>query len=341
MKFFLLSPDIQQAIEGSVHDMLSALPMAKSLEEADVIIVPISRFYAFRWNPLVEKILESKPYVLVDYVEYGWDWDRKRTHFFGDGTLEQYATFDHDTIDRQSWKDFDQWVQRHPPAAYFKRELLAKDVTGYIRPIDYPCQYIGEKIDTKEQFDSRPLEVIYSWGLSHEVRKRVHGEIYKASSKYGYDVVSSWENINKAIAESKRLWAAIPVPHYARVDMRTVMHFNGKSKLSLSLPGAGIKCFRSAEAPVNSIMVLQNDPLAWAFPWRDNHNCLRVEKEFPNDLNVIRGLEGDEEVHTMAECLRYERLYDIYLAGLETIDNYRPANYCRKYLIPAIQSALS
>lgn len=340
MNFTIVSPDKGGTVEGAINsNILSYLPRGD-----DVAVVPISRFGHFQFNEELYKI--RKPVVIVDFVEYGAnDWDRKNTHIWGTNTLDNFGTFKDWGIKIDEWRKFDKWVADCPPALIFKRELLAKDVSPTLQPIDYGC-YVGPiPADSRDAFNGRPLEVFYSWGHSHEGRRRVHGEIFKQSSHLGYDLISAWDQFDPHFKHldpnnKSRVWAAIYSPFFTRIDIKKVLLCQGRSKLSLSMPGAGIKCFRHAEAPVNAVMVKQSDDLAWSFPWVHGVNSIVVEKD-QTDFDIIRGLKGDEEVPAMNEALKRDDLYDIYVRGLETVDKYRGARYAREYLIPKIEEAIS
>ena len=146
-------------------------------------------------------------------------------------------------------------------------------------------------------------------------------------------------HFEKAIAEYKRVWATIQVPHYARIPMEEVLKVNGKSKLSVSLPGAGIKCFRSSESPINSCMVMRDDPLCWSYAWFINQNCIKIP--FDYDFDVIRGAKDQwRGIETIEEALQNENLYDIYVEGVRTLEKYRLPNYISNYIEPTINKHL-
>lgn len=336
MKLAIFSPDKGGTIEGALTSRLLRHIPTVDIGEADVILIPISRIPHFEFNPQLEGIRGKT--VLLDMIEYGAnDWDRQHTHIWGKG-LDGFSTFD--CMKRGEWERFDRWLKDHPPILTLKRELLQADVSPTLRPLDYTCYLPSPSLESPEAFNSRPLDVFFSWGHSHEGRRRVQGEIWKQSSHKGYEVISSWDQFSVLQrGDAGRVWAAIYCPHYTRVDISQVMQWQGQSKLSLSLPGAGVKCFRSAESPVNSIMVLQEDTLAWAYPWVHGVNCIRVFKE-SESFDSMRGLVGDEEVPAMIEALQRDDLFSIYAESLRTIDKYRPENYIRDYILPAIQSVL-
>jgi hypothetical protein len=113
------------------------------------------------------------------------------------------------------------------------------------------------------------------------------------------------------------------IPHFARLPIEQLLYFNGDAKLSLSLPGAGRKCFRHAEAPINSVMVMQKDDIAWTYPWVHTENCYKFWE--------------DDVIETIEDALKRDDLYDVYLAGLENNDKYRMGRYASEYLEPTIK----
>lgn len=121
-------------------------------------------------------------------------------------------------------------------------------------------------------------------------------------------------------------WVSCQIPHYYRIDISQILGINGMSKLSLSPPGAGRFCFRHAESPVNSVMVLFDDEMAWSYPWEHGVNCVKI-----NEFN---------EVEEIANALRTD-LYKVYLNGVEHIKNYQHSNYINNYLLKEINARVS
>ncbi|NDH06592.1 hypothetical protein EBX93_11835, partial [bacterium] len=81
-----------------------------------------------------------KDYVLADYTEYGWDSKLENTHLFGKNTYEYW----YERYAPTEWLKFDNWVAENPPKLYLKRELLLKDKTDNIQPIEYEEEIIPE-----------------------------------------------------------------------------------------------------------------------------------------------------------------------------------------------------
>jgi hypothetical protein len=97
------------------------------------------------------------------------------------------------------------------------------------------------------------------------------------------------------------------------------------SKVSISPPGAGLRCFRHGESPINSIMAMPKMELAWSYEWRDLVNCIEYNEGNATDsIQEYLNLTGDT-------------LYQIYRAGVENAKNYYLPSYVKNYLEPTIK----
>lgn len=277
-------------------------------------IVPITRINDFVFNEELKKV---RDYVLVDFVELDWNWDFETsgTHFFGRNT----ESFPHFKTDE--WRKFDEWVGANPPKVYFKRELLNRDFNGNVYPVDYPCWFPAEPVNSKEEFNSRPLECFFFWGRSHEERLRLHGDIWVNASRKGYTVCDNIIYFNAFMQNESNphKWVTLNIPHYCRTEMANIFAINRLSKISVAMPGAGRKTFRHSESPLNSVMLMMEDNFAYSYPWVKNKNCLTFE------------MFGDE-ISEIEAALANPYLYDIYLAGVENCNNYRIQNYTADYI---------
>jgi hypothetical protein len=287
--------------------------------QVDVPIVLVTRLDNFKFN---EELMKLDKYVLICMCEYLWDWDldESGTHIWGENT-EQFPQFKGD-----EWKKFDEWVFLNPPLLTLKRELLKQDVSDKLQPIDYPNNQHPFPIDSKETFDNRPITAMFFWGRSNECRVILHSKIWAAASTKGFSVCDNIYYFNEFLKQEQGdKWVSLGIPHYGRIDLSHILHINGLSKFSISLPGCGIKCFRSTgESPVNSIMVKHKDNLAWSYPWEDKVNCITVEP--------------GKEIEGIYEALKLPNLYDIYLESMKAADFYRVSNY-NKHLEGLINKA--
>ena len=265
-----------------------------------------------------EDLLNIKDYVLICFCEYGYDFKIVDTHVWGTGNApERYRS--------EEWDKFDNWVKENPFKVFFKRELLQKDVTDKIKPIEYPS-IVNHSFptQTKEEFNNRPIQAFQYWGRSNEHRLRIHSEIWLYGYTNGIQPCDNIFYIEKYLQEEKgEKWVTLWIPHYYRVDVSNLLNINFLSKLSLSWEGAGTKCFRSAEAPLNSIMVMHKNNMAWTHSW-DESNCILVD--------------NGKEIEGIVEALKRDDLHDVYLRGVENAKRYQIEEYSN-HLVSIINNA--
>lgn len=311
----IYSPDINGNMDGSV------LRIAREIEPyTNLPIIPITRIEGFKFNP---DLAGTKDYILCDYSELWWNSENTDTHVFGRNTGDFPEQFSGD-----EWKRFDDFVAQNPPKIYFKRELLNKDKTDWLVPIDYPC-WLSElpPVQTKEDYNNRPVEVFFFWGRSHEERVKFHANCWLNSSRNGASICDNLFFFNDFLAHESnpKKWVTLNTPHYARTDISNLLAVNGMSKLSVSLFGAGRKCFRTTgESPVNSLMVMQNSEACYTYPWVHGENCLM----FPNTETSA------EEIDLM---LRAENLYEIYVECVANCEKYKANVYFKDYVAKKIK----
>ncbi len=253
-----------------------------------------------------DALLGLNDYVLICVCEYGWDFEIKESHIWGEVELpEQYSG--------EEWVKFDNWVKENPYKALFKRELLKKDFTGNIFPFEYPCLIYATEVDSEEKFNSRPINVFNYWGRSNEHRIRIHSEIWLHAFNKGFQPCDNIYYINNYLQEEQgEKWVSLWIPHYQRIDISNLINVNRLSKLCLSWAGSGFKCFRTSEAPTTSIMVMHKNKFAWTFDWNET-NCILVDM--------------GKEIEGIENALRRNDLYGIYQAGVENSKKYIVENY--------------
>lgn len=323
MKVFIQSPCFSGNVDGPVDSMLRQIPgecKASHLEAADAIIVPITHFHWFKFNPEAMDKVRGRRWVLMDYSEFGWDWDQGTSYNWG-STMLNLPKFG----ENEEYRKFDQFVRDNPPILTFQRELLQKDRTDKRIPIEYTAWLPEHGNDPKEDFFKRPLEVSYYWGRSHEDRPRVHGEIFLEASNKGFDVLTQFDQIENAIkdnANSKK-WLAVFTPHYARIRVEDIQGIIRRSKATIVMPGCGVKTFRHGEHCGDAIMAAVPDNLAWSYPWVIGENCLNAT---PSGLT--------EQLQDK------DRLYQIYVNAMENARNYRYQEYLRRWVIGNIERVL-
>jgi hypothetical protein len=282
----IVSPDAAGQIDGSVaKNILAYLP------NLPVGIVPISWFPNFVFKqPVVGK------YVLIDFME---------PHF----PNGEYAKF-------FLWKDFD-----NPPILTFRRELDKRAVSPVVKPIEWPCYLHPPERSKGEQFDSRPLEVLYFWGYSNPLRPKLHGEIFsEGMTKHGIEVISQWDMPIKG----SKIWSSIYTPYFYRKPMFEVVENMQMAKITISMPGNGQKTFRDTEC-VGTLMAIQKSDTVYSYPW--------------DETNSIQ-LEPGNEFNSLLEATRRSDLYDLYCACDDQMRKYEAQRYTKEYVLAEIQKVL-
>jgi len=297
-------------VDGSAESFLKQIT-------TDIPILLINRQEHLVFN---EEILElsGKPFIVGDFIENGWNWDMAETLVVGQNTVHFKDAC------QSGWERLDYFLAQNEPLKYFKRELLKKDRTDWLCPIEYPATLPIPEPDTKEQFDNRVLQVHNTWGLSHEDRKRVHAEIWLSAGKYGYSVCDSPFYLQPFIKHEggNKKWFTANIPWYSRLPMDQILYINGLAKISLSLPGAGRKCFRHSESPINSTMFMIEDEIAWSYDWVSGDNCIKSE--------------AGKEIETIVGWLNSPDLFEIYLSGISNCKKYETESYINNYILPLI-----
>lgn len=328
MKLFIQSPDARGTIDPPVHKILRQIPgIVESAHEADIVLVPITRLPDFKFNPEIHRM--HKPWVLVDFVELGWEWDQRQSHFWGQNS-DDFKCFD---SNRKEWGEFDCFVGTCPPDLVLMRELLKKDVSERVQPIDYLCYGFIPPPQRKEQFDARPIQILNYWGRSSEHRMDLHGKFFQRARTAlwgGYEVVTQFDHIRPALQNLKgaKLIASIHTPWYARTLMELIFSYQELAKVSVAMPGDGVKTFRDAEASINAVMAKPADNLARAYPWDDSNSLVLPFAGVGDPASKIW-----EESHLLA-------LYDIYVAGIQNACRYTPDHYVKNHILPKLEAIL-
>ncbi len=76
MKYMVSVPDLDGRSDGLAFNMLQRV-------DVDVPIILVSRVEDMKLN---DRLLKLKDYVLIDYVENGWDWSMDYGHQWGKNT---------------------------------------------------------------------------------------------------------------------------------------------------------------------------------------------------------------------------------------------------------------
>jgi hypothetical protein len=315
--------------------------IVNNVNDCDVVILPITYQdnYAFDQDLMEEVERSGKKIVVVDFVEYGWDVPYP-SHIFGVNTNKWM-----DKFKNLEYLKLDEFIYRNSSrvAVYFKRELVAGTMFGApfkILPAEYPgVSTLPENpTSTFEEFNNRPIDVIMVWGLSNPSRPILHGEFVKQSALNGQHLVSNLDHVTICQKRGdKRMVVMAHVPDFARISNSIILHLQSMAKISISLNGAGKKCFRHTESSYNSVMALQENGLDWAYPWVDGVNSI----ELPNRVSNNKLIDEHASYSKIMSWLDApEKLYEMYLNGIGNWKNYEVNKYATDYILKEIKSCL-
>jgi hypothetical protein len=234
--------------------------------------------------------------------------------------------------------------------AYFKREMSPTPPSPFnlifpVYPLDWTLNALSPAhVDTREEYNARPIDIFYSWGYSNESRPRLMGELLRQAGRFCAHFCLTEEDLDVALKEGReRIFALLFTPHFRRIHYSKIFEWQGKAKVSISMFGAGKKCFRCAEASYNAVMAQQApDELQWSYPWVAGRNCIQLPTGRRLDKDSFWREEEEVAVAWLYSGLRETQgsLYDIYLKGMENNQRYHNATYARDYLAPRIMEAL-
>jgi hypothetical protein len=287
-------------------------------------VVPVSFYGDYQFRRDLPTIIGNKKWVMADFMELGLEWPfdgTVDTHVFGRNSANFPRMAGQETM------RLDAFVRDHPPLVYLKRELLAREHSDWLVPIEFPAYLPLPPLQSKEEFDSRPVEAFHFWGLSSRVRPVLHGDIFRHSYDEGYEIISDWHQWHGYFSDKRgRTWASIHAPHFCRVGIEHIQHYLHRSKISVSLPGAGYHCFRGSEALMGSIPAYQHTAVGWSYPFKHGENCIELRPGF--------------EWEDLHEATQREDLYDIYVEAQKAAAFYQSANYVNNHIIPSIEKQL-
>lgn len=310
-KKMIYTADKNEQTDSAYHTLVKHISYKN-----DIVMVNWAENFVFN-----ERLLEVKDYILICYCEYGYDWDMSKSgsHIWGHNSeyFPRYYTGE--------WVKFDNWVKENKPRLILKRELLAKDVSDTVKPIDYTTHLEPVPLQSEAEFNARPITACYYFGRSHEARLKLHASVWEGATKYGYSVCDNIYYFNGFMQfQDGRKYVSMYIPHYQRHPIETVLAINGMAKFGLAPFGAGQKTFRAAEVSANAIMIMWRDELAWGAEWVNGLNCFKCDP--------------GEEVELIEELNKCEGLYEVYKNGVATWDKYRTEKYLNNYLLPLINN---
>lgn len=329
------------AYDGTLHQLFRAFEIVNKVEDSEVVIMPITyqNEYVIDMDLMRHVEDSGKKIIIVDFVEYGWD-APSSDHLFGVNTYVWCNKFKN-----PDYMILDSFISRNRDrvALYFKRELDPKShsYSPYkLLPIEYPAIFsLPDQIQpvSFEEYNNRPIDVIMVWGLSNPSRPLLHGEFVKQSALNGQHLVSNLDHVTVCQKRgNKKMIVMAHIPDFARISIHILLHLQSLAKVSISLSGAGKKCFRSAESPYNSVMAIQENGLDWAYPWIDGVNSI----ELPNKETGTLVDENKSYLKIMDYLDKPQQLYDMYLKGIDNCKNYEASKYSIDYILKEVKNAI-
>lgn len=316
----ILSADAGHQIDPTAWgNLYKHLP--QTTDPSAPLLVPVSHFGNYRFNT---GLPTNRRVILVDFMEYFGFQPISTTCRLGLDPLPINLAND------PEWQKLDQWVRHMREEELlvleFKRELFQDCPNPNVSPIEWPCYLPAWEIERKENFDRRPFDLFYSWGYSNALRPRFQADAFNLMAEGKIEVISSFDHVEVKKHEPQPKWICVHTPHTHRVPIDTIARLQAQSKCSVSLPGSGVACFRSTEAPLHTVPVIYDYGRRWSHPWVDNENCIGND---PTARDTYNHLTHDKD-----------HLHNLYVAAQETLDRYRTHRYVNEYVVPTIQRHL-
>lgn len=296
-----------------------------SLQNKDVVVLPIT----FRDDAIFDleqaKSLSGKPIIVLDMMEYGHAVSWKNEHVLGINDKINRGI----VPNREYYTALSEWLSKQRIVCYFKREFSQQiqqmNLPFPIEPIELLAIQVPKASLKAEQWHSRVGKLFHLYGFSHIDRKRMHGALQVALSN---NTVNSLEHAEHCVGQRMSFSLLQEVPHYIRYAYQRVLNVNANCVLSLALPGAGVKCFRNIESSYLSIPVISDLKMRWAYPWNESNSII-----LPVDSDGF--LLIDKSVEIIKQKLEQKDiLLDVAFKAVDNCNFYNKLDYNNNYLIP-------
>jgi len=329
-------------IDGCLRDQIFSQFQHSSAEDCDFVGLGITHMNGWDFNEEEFNRIKSKRFIIFDFTEYGWS-NVNVQHIYGrsDGKYDHLFSNKNYLKLNKALKDVDIRV-------YFKRELPKALWTPLIQPIEYPCLFENTYIEPVENYINRPIDIFFNWGWSNPSRPSLHAAFYRMAEELNFSVVSDIRHVQgeKRDHPNRPLVLTQFTPHHSRFSMNDILRAQSMSKISVSLNGCGVKCFRHEEAPVNSLMALQDNVLEWTYPWNEENSIVLPPKrhsssgilpgKLSEDLTEWENLDADLSVRMLMRLLNNPKhLHSEYVMGIQNCQKYLLKNY-----IPHLKSII-
>lgn len=285
------------------------------------LLVPVSHFGNYRFNT---GLPTNRRVILVDFMEYFGFQPISTTCRLGIDPLPVNLASD------PEWQRLQGWVKHLRDSGLliteFKRELFQDCTDPNVHPIEWPCYLPAWEIERKENFDRRPFDLFYSWGYSNALRPAWQAGAFNLMAEGKIEVISAYEHIAAKQHEPQPKWICMHNPHTHRIPINELARLQAMSKCSVSLPGSGVVCFRSTEAPLHTVPVIYDYGRRWSYPWVHWENCIS-DNPYPDYVHDWLTSSPDD-------------FHGLYVAAQETMDRYRTHRYVNEYVVPTIKRYL-
>jgi hypothetical protein len=327
MKFYVTALDVNSKVDNCIRDQIFPFLDISSIDDADYVALAITYISDWEFDHEEFEKIKHKPFVVLDYIEYGHD-VYENNHFFGVNTNDYIKYFESKNL-----MDLDRALSKVKIQCYFKRELsdnsIKENLNFPVYPIEYPVLNYGEfSIDTEEKYNKRPIDIFFNWGWSNPSRPELHGAFYYLAEKYKYSVVSDHAQISKEKKDhpNKPIIYTSFTPHHSRLHMVDLLKIQQFAKISISLNGAGIKCFRHGESSINSLMALQENNMEWTHKWDQSNSII-----LPNKKNSHL-IDSESSISIMLDLLKSKSLYNRYINCINNNKFYHQKQYINELL---------
>ena len=225
---------------------------------------------------------------------------------------------------------------------WFKRELRSSFVNDKpypVYPIDFTHPFYPKPstIDSREDYNARPIDILMSWGFSSRSRAELHGLLFHEYTKFATIPPAALPSDVPIFIEERGRCPLVLLytPCYRRHPEAEIFDLQSKAKITVSCYGNGAKCFRNAEAGYNSLIAQMGaDQFQWSYPWIDKHNCIALPNSKDSDFLDCRAAVDILEYWVRRE---HGSLYTLYVNSVLNTRNYLTSAYVRDYILPKLQ----
>jgi len=344
MKTFATSLDVNNEVCSYITSHHLPYYDETSIDDCDFISVHLRFHFNYEFDKKTYKriVQSQKPIVIFDYLEYGdpaWHEENAYSYLHGDRVFGYKWTAP--TGCMLNYPEFVNLINGLKAAqpqikCYFMREMSKLyDYTQCPFPV-YPIDYcladkaLNVEIQSKEDYFKRQIKIMFNWGNTCVDRRIMQWRLYKYCVDKNINIADTEEQLKRHLAEkSSNIICLFHRDYHERIDIN---QYYAQSKVIIDVGGCGVKCFRNTQSAMYAASTKHICNLQFAYPWEDMFNCIELKV---TDRNEILLKESINKIH---KCLNSDkdRLYAIYVNGVENARNYISKTYINKYVNPRI-----